>query len=1100
MAQGLETDAGSKDGRKPRFTPPTLESLIKLFPQLQILGVLGAGGMGAVYKARQPALDRIVALKILPADDSSGTNFAERFNREARALARLNHPNIVTVYEFGQVEGLHFFLMEFVDGANLRQLEKSGRLSPREALQIIPQICDALQYAHDEGVVHRDIKPENVLVDRKGRVKIADFGLAKILGQDVESLRLTNEGQVMGTPHYMAPEQVARPLAVDHRADIYSLGVVLYEMLTGELPLGKFAPPSRKVQVDVRLDDVVLRALENDPARRYQHASEVKTQVENITGAAAPAVAPTSTPLPAGPHKIYWAGIPVVVEQNGQRQVSYSGVMLALAAATIWLIASWLFLAFTTDNPHSNFFIPTVAALGIVFAGIRYTLRQPSLNSLPRTPQGTVILPPKRPWWRNGQYYALGSIAAFSVIWNVTVEHTFLFQKMFPRPLPMPAQLVQNNNGPLRASLPGGGTVELVAIGHSDSAPNQWWMPNGQLITDAAFELHNPTPIGQSKGEARRILVKHTGLPKDAEGPYFDIGPNMSFAAGGKVFVDGQPADNINQACFVWPASTSRAAVRIGYGLDPWRTVSSHDVANHRNTYTAQSNDPTWGITVHDATDGKDGAQITLVMGTRSSDWHTRVVAIDTEGKERTQHIMSSTPSGTRSIATYAFPGMSLKDIKEFRVQARLIHWVEFRDLTLNPTVPLPTTAGYRFVTITNTTSRPVDLDTVGDTTGLVKNGYEIIVGRGELQIHNTTFAVVKDEEWDQLSPQQVMDRVEQGRFAPKKLKPLNPDGTGCTFAYQTSENTFGLLQLVNLGSKSANATLRIKRIENPFAKRIVTKPAPPKEYKPVLATPEKLAELPKLRFLAWQDEWLTNKPNGSWHLDGSAANTKPELELLHNLDPVRCDAGETEAAKRNPKFLHLWISHPLFDSENHATLTLLTTNGQPIKLGADGHNAGTRHNLDDKSDGLSWYITTLSPGEGEQIPLQVDIKLDYALGPLEHIKEIPADYSGSMTLEANSQLNGLGQNSEGEAFIAISADTRKDSGRRFMVLAVTIDGKELAATGGERGGTVGAPFQVERFKFPVPVSQISHFKVGTRPIRTVEWKNVPLPRKGPQL
>lgn len=277
LAQGADTDDGGG-----WIEPPALGDVAKLFPQLEILDLLGAGGMGAVYKARQPALDRIVALKILPTGNRGETNFAERFNREARALARLNHPNIVAVHEFGQAGALSYFIMEFVDGANLRRLEQGSRLSPREALQIIPQICDALQYAHDQGVVHRDIKPENVLVDRKGRVKIADFGLAKILGHDPEAARLTAEGQVMGTPHYMA-EQVEKPLAVDHRADIYALGVVFYEMLTGDLPLGKFPPPSRKVQVDVRLDDVVLRALENDPARRYQRASEVKSQVETIT-------------------------------------------------------------------------------------------------------------------------------------------------------------------------------------------------------------------------------------------------------------------------------------------------------------------------------------------------------------------------------------------------------------------------------------------------------------------------------------------------------------------------------------------------------------------------------------------------------------------------------------------------------------------------------------------------------------------------------------------------------------------------------------------------------------------------------------------------
>jgi len=238
--------------------------------------------MGTVYKARQREIDRLVALKILPSEAAGDPGFAERFTREARALARLSHPNIVALHEFGHVNGLNYFIMEYVDGLNLRQLEQAGRLSPREALQIIPQICEALQFAHDEGVVHRDIKPENVLLDKKGRVKIADFGLARILGHEPEDFRLTRAREVMGTPHYMSPEQVEKPQSVDHRADIYSLGVVFYEMLTGELPLGKFLPPSQKVQIDVRLDDVVLRALEKEPGRRYQHASEVKTDMETI--------------------------------------------------------------------------------------------------------------------------------------------------------------------------------------------------------------------------------------------------------------------------------------------------------------------------------------------------------------------------------------------------------------------------------------------------------------------------------------------------------------------------------------------------------------------------------------------------------------------------------------------------------------------------------------------------------------------------------------------------------------------------------------------------------------------------------------------------
>ncbi len=240
---------------------PDPARLSEYFPQLEILELLGQGGMGAVYKARQPGLDRLVALKILPRQ-SSDPGFAERFTREARTLARLNHPNIVAVHEFGQTHGLHYLILEFVDGPDLRRVERSARLTPRQALEIIPQICAALQFAHDEGVVHRDIKPENVLLDKKGRVKITDFGLAKILGREPQDRRLTGARDVMGTPHYMAPEQVEHPQEVDHRADIYSLGVVFYEMLTGELPLGRFAPPSRKVELDARLDEVVLHTLE----------------------------------------------------------------------------------------------------------------------------------------------------------------------------------------------------------------------------------------------------------------------------------------------------------------------------------------------------------------------------------------------------------------------------------------------------------------------------------------------------------------------------------------------------------------------------------------------------------------------------------------------------------------------------------------------------------------------------------------------------------------------------------------------------------------------------------------------------------------------
>ena len=288
MKAGLNTgtEPGVEGAQGSGFVPPPVADIAKLFPQLEVLEFVGKGGMGAVYKARQPNLDRLVALKILPPTAAGDPGFAERFNREARALARLNHPNIVAVHDFGKAGALHYLVMEFVDGGNLRQIEQAGRLAPEQALAIVPQICEALQFAHNEGIVHRDIKPENILLDKKGRVKITDFGIAKMLGLTAGQAPLTGARDVVGTPHYMAPEQIEKPQTVDHRADIYSLGVVFYEMLTGELPLGKFAPPSRKVHLDVRLDEVVLQALEKEPELRYQQASHVKTAIDTIAQSA----------------------------------------------------------------------------------------------------------------------------------------------------------------------------------------------------------------------------------------------------------------------------------------------------------------------------------------------------------------------------------------------------------------------------------------------------------------------------------------------------------------------------------------------------------------------------------------------------------------------------------------------------------------------------------------------------------------------------------------------------------------------------------------------------------------------------------------------
>ncbi len=341
---GAEDGGGNRPTTASRGDPPALpdrEAIARAFPQLEVLELLGSGGMGAVYKVRQRALDRVAALKLLNPELAGDPNFQERFTREARLMARLVHPNIAMIFEFGQAGLFYYLLMEFVDGVNLRAAIRQRTICPEDSLRIVPQICDALQYAHDAGVIHRDIKPENILLDRVGNVKLVDFGLAKLHGAPGGHPSLTGTQQVMGTMNYMAPEQWERPNQIDHRADIFSLGVVFYELLTGELPLGRFSPPSARAAVDQRIDPVVLRTLEKDPNARFQTAQDVKTAVSSFQSDVAPRP-PRFEPPSAGAEHIL-ASMPFTVgdsvnhwETNGIATLRSDGLHLEYTKRDRW--------------------------------------------------------------------------------------------------------------------------------------------------------------------------------------------------------------------------------------------------------------------------------------------------------------------------------------------------------------------------------------------------------------------------------------------------------------------------------------------------------------------------------------------------------------------------------------------------------------------------------------------------------------------------------------------------------------------------------------------------------------------------------------------
>ena len=365
---GVATATQSVASPSKNTPPPSVEEIAAHFPELEVLEMIGVGGMGAVYKARQPKLDRFVALKILSRDLAGDPSFAERFDREARVLARLKHPNIVTVFDSGMAGPFAYLMMEFVDGVNLRQAMRAGRFTPPEALTLVQDICSALKFAHEKGILHRDIKPENILIDSSGQVKIADFGIAKLTGEDGKDLlTLTQRGFVLGSPHYMAPEQLESPGDVDQRADIYSLGVVLYELLTGELPIGRFAPPSKKSDVDARIDEIVMRTLERERELRFQTVGEVKTQMQAATEAKA-AGAEDSRDRPT-----------VVPSGKTARFATASAVCTALSYPLGLLFKFTMFLAFddspssTHEGPPSSitqFLIPLLALTFFVGTGL----------------------------------------------------------------------------------------------------------------------------------------------------------------------------------------------------------------------------------------------------------------------------------------------------------------------------------------------------------------------------------------------------------------------------------------------------------------------------------------------------------------------------------------------------------------------------------------------------------------------------------------------------------------------------------------------------------------------------------------------------------
>ena len=716
VMSGVSSEPG---GETPELTAediPAIARVAAAFPQLDEFELIGRGGMGIVFKARQPHLDRQIALKLLPDKLAADPQFAERFNREGRVLAKLNHPNIVSVYDFGKTEHFYFLMMEFVDGVNLREAMRAGRFSPAEALAIVPKICEALQYAHDQDVLHRDIKPENILLDTQGRAKIADFGIAKLVGEDAAgNVTLTMTGVSLGTPHYMAPEQLEKPSDVDHRADIYSLGVVLYEMLTGELPIGRFEAPSSTTPVGTGVDEVVFRALEKNRDRRQRSAEEFSTQVQTakmdkapIQGSS-PANGKPTFSLPAicgaslvglsflllligiiilrtrpsfGTYELLLVGIPAgiaalvgtilgwvgLVQIRGS-QGAKIGIPLALFAAVAYpfgvptlLVLAFPFLTLTPAN----------ASVGFVARAVIFGLLSGSLSAVG---WGGVAVgrwagnhPRGKCWSMRGW---LKTTAALTIALVSLVSLADMGSSSNRSPVPIVSHT------PTEARLPDG-VIELVALSEHPS-DGTWWKPDGSPWTGEIFKNPGRRRDAKANHRAVEMVFKTTGVT-GSDPSYKFILAGSAGSSGERVDIKNAESDGKGHFTVAqFPEDLTETTVRVRLAHGEWITLADQETGSQPNLAMVRHGQPISLKFLPAEQNAAGDAVLKVAHDIKHAE--VRLMAVDREGNER----RSSQSFYSSGELTATFEGTPLNEIARIRLKTRLYQWAVFENIQLEP-------------------------------------------------------------------------------------------------------------------------------------------------------------------------------------------------------------------------------------------------------------------------------------------------------------------------------------------------------------------------------------------------------------------------------